>query len=44
MVRCHDATAKTSVTKVLSEVFTHFHAVTIKHHSDGWNLLFSLPG
>jgi hypothetical protein len=26
------------------KVFTHFHAVTVKHHHSMWNWLFGLPG
>jgi hypothetical protein len=37
MVRFHDATASSSVTKVWGEVFAHFHAIYIKHHSSMQN-------
>jgi hypothetical protein len=43
MVYCHDATASPFVAKVQGEVFAHFNAVTIKHHSSMCNLLFGLP-
>jgi hypothetical protein len=33
MVHCHDATASSFDAKVWGEVFIHFHAVTMKHHS-----------
>jgi hypothetical protein len=33
MVRYHDATASSFVTKVRGKVLAHFHAVTVKHHS-----------
>jgi hypothetical protein len=32
------------VAKVWGEVFTHFHAVTVKRHSSTWNLMFGLTG
>jgi hypothetical protein len=34
---CHDATASSFVDKVRDEVFAHFHAVTIKRHSNMQN-------
>jgi hypothetical protein len=43
-VRCRDATSSSFVTKVQGEVFTQFHAVTIKHHSSMQNCLFGRPG
>jgi hypothetical protein len=36
-VCCHDATVSFFMAKVLGEVFTHFHAVTIKRHSSVQN-------
>jgi hypothetical protein len=30
---CQEATASSFVTKVLGEVFVHFHAFTVKYHS-----------
>lgn len=33
-----------SVTKVREKIFTHFHAVTIKHHRNMWDWLFGMPG
>jgi hypothetical protein len=44
MVCCRDATASSFVKEVWGKVFTHFHAVTVKHHSIVWNWLFGLPG
>jgi hypothetical protein len=32
------------VTKVQGEVFAHFHAVPVKHHSSMWNRQFGMPG
>jgi hypothetical protein len=43
-VHCHDATASSFVTKVRDKVFSHFHALSVKHHSSMWNVLFGLPG
>jgi hypothetical protein len=40
----HDATASSSVASVQGEVFAHFHAVTVKHHSRTRNWLLDLPG
>jgi hypothetical protein len=34
---CCDATASSFVAKVRGKVFTHFQAVTIRHHSSMWN-------
>jgi hypothetical protein len=31
------------VAKVRGEVFSHFHAVTVKCYSSMWNCLFGLP-
>jgi hypothetical protein len=36
-VCCSEATASSFVTKVQGEVFAHFHAFTIKHHSSMQN-------
>jgi hypothetical protein len=33
-VSCRDATASSSIGKVRGEVFAHFHAVTVKRHSN----------
>jgi hypothetical protein len=44
MLHCHDAMASSSVNKVRGGFFPHFHAVTIKCHSNMWNWLFDLPG
>jgi hypothetical protein len=43
-VRCHDATASTFVTKIRSEILTHFHAVVTECHSSMRNWLFGLLG
>jgi hypothetical protein len=43
-VHCRDATASSFIDKVHGEVFTHFNAVAVKHHSSIWNWLFGLPG
>jgi hypothetical protein len=37
MVRCCDATASSVVAKFQAGVFTHFHAVAVKHHSNMQN-------
>jgi hypothetical protein len=37
MARYHDATASSSAVNVRGEVFVHFHAVAMKHHSSMWN-------
>jgi hypothetical protein len=42
-VRCHDARANSFVTKIRGEVFSHFHAVTMKRHSSMWKWPFGLP-
>jgi hypothetical protein len=44
MVRCCDATASPFVAKVQGEVLEHFHAVTVKCHSNMWNWLLGLLG
>jgi hypothetical protein len=44
MVNCRDATASSFVAKVRGEVFAHFHAVAVKHHSSMQNLLLGQPG
>jgi hypothetical protein len=40
-VRCRDATASSSVTKVRGEVFAHFHMVTVICHSSMQNWLLA---
>jgi hypothetical protein len=42
MVHCRDETTNSFVAKVQGEVFTHFHAVTVKQYSSMWNWLFGL--
>jgi hypothetical protein len=37
MMRYCDATAISFVGKVRGEVFSHFHAAAVKHHSSMWN-------
>jgi hypothetical protein len=34
---CHDATASSFVAKCQGEVFAHFHAIAVKHHSSMQN-------
>jgi hypothetical protein len=43
-VRCRDATASSSVSKVRGEVFAHFHAIAVKRYSSTRNWLFGMPG
>jgi hypothetical protein len=43
-VHCSDATARSFVTNVRGEVFSHFHVVAVKRHSSMRNWLFGLPG
>jgi hypothetical protein len=43
-VYCHDATVSSFVARVQCEVFTHFHAVAVKHHSSMRNWLFGHSG
>jgi hypothetical protein len=37
MAHCREATASSSVAKVMGEVFAYFHEVAIKRHSSMWN-------
>jgi hypothetical protein len=43
MVCCRDAAVSSFVAKVQVEVFAHFHAVVVNHHSSMQHWLFSLP-
>jgi hypothetical protein len=43
-VRCCDETASSFDAKVWGEVFAHFHAVSVKCHSNMRNWLFEMPG
>jgi hypothetical protein len=43
-VHYHAATASSFVTNIWGEVFTHFHAGSVKCHSDMQNWTFGVPG
>jgi hypothetical protein len=44
VLRCRDEIVDSFVAKVRSEIFAHFHAVTVKRHSSIQIWLFGLPG